>query len=276
MKKICYSILGFIAASLLMVSCDVTGKGTILDPSTKNAGVSFLQKQTEDTEMAADAQSFNIVIGRSHAKDAVTVALSSTLPEDIVVPSSVSFAAGESEATLSLDLSKISVGKTYSGKISFADESSYDKNYSIKEITVKIAKAYTWEKYGTCLYTDDVITAFYTVENLTYEVEVEKAVGFEVYKVLEPYGANYPYNEPGDWKPGATWVFNCTDPDAVTFDKTALGIDWGPGVINIEAMAKGRIDGKVITFPTGAFKVTMGKYQGIGNENDAFELDLNL
>ena len=175
-----------------------------------------------------------------------------------------------------LDLSGMAVGKAYKGVISLASESDYN-SLGISSVNVTLQKAYSWSHYGTVKITDDIVTAAFGVDNLTWEVEADKADGFEVYRLLDPYGANYPYNDPGDFTPGAKWVIDCTDPNAVTFDRTYLGFDWGYGEFNIWPLEAGKMVNKVVTFPVDGIAFNLPDYGTFyANNSGLLAIDLNL
>ncbi|MBO5054135.1 MAG: hypothetical protein J6C44_07915 [Muribaculaceae bacterium] len=98
-----------------------------------------------------------------------------------------------------------------------------------------------WTKLGTGRLTDDMVTAWYQYPALTFDVEIEQSVeNPNYYRVIAPYGlkfkeafeaANKVTLKDGQWDADnkAVWVFDVTDPKAVYFPKTMLGIDWGEG-----------------------------------------------
>jgi len=85
---------------------------------------------------------------------------------------------------------------------------------------------------GNGLMRDDLFTSWYNIDNMTYEVEIEKNVVEEgLYRVVNPYGATYPYNDPGDWDASQDYymVIDATDPDYVWIPQFHTGTDWGKG-----------------------------------------------
>ena len=277
MKSIFKSIFVIGAAALFAVSCNVENIGTLYTHEGEDNGVSFTHSILANTEISASAKTYSIILGRAVATAAQTVNIASTVGDPIKVPSSVTFEAGQASAELVLDISNIDVGTTYTGKLSLANESDYN-DLAIKEVSVTLAKAYTWGAYKTVKITDDLVTSCFGVQNVTWEVEAEKAEGFEVYRLLDPYGPNYPYNDPGDYKLGAKWVINANDPNAVTFDRTYLGFDWGYGEFNVymDAGVVGKMVSKVITFPANGLKFNLPAYGTFTANNDGkLAIDLN-
>ena len=155
-----------------------------------------------------------------------------------------------------------------------------------------------WKSLGTATYTEDFITTFWDVENVSYELEVQESEERPgVYRLVNPYGAAYPYNEEGDWDASKDYYLeiNASDPDAVYIDLQNLGIDWGYGFIYAYSYAAYYLDGGktkeavaeaglfgtlkdgVITFPTKALFVKMPDYSSslyYANTNGAFKVVL--
>lgn len=194
MKNIFANILG-LCAVFAVVSCDVDAVGTIYEPDSSNNGVTFSQTLFTNSEISASATTFTVVVNRAVAGSAQTVGISSTLPADIVVPGSVSFAAGEYTADLVLDISKMSVGTTYRGSVALADENAYDAKTGISSANVVLAKAYEWTSVGTGQFFE------YFWEGFVGDVEILKADGFNLYRVLNPYAATADPDATGP-KPG--------------------------------------------------------------------------
>ncbi len=107
-----------------------------------------------------------------------------------------------------------------------------------------------WISWGLCDYTDDIMLALKNAdygfekwdacEVVTYKVELqEKYDEPGRYRLVNPYGAAYPYNEPGDWDDSQNYYMelNATDPDCVYMELFLTGMDWGWGDIYIWDMA---------------------------------------
>lgn len=275
MKHILKSILA-LSAVFALASCNVDNIGTLYQHEGADAGVSFVQSALSDTEVSAATTQFVITLGRAVSDGAQTVNIESNLPAGIVVPSSVTFEAGQGAADLVLDISGMAVGKSYKGTISLANASDYN-DLAVSSVSVTLQKAYTWLPYGTVTITDDLVTSAFGVDNVSWQVLAEKAESFEVYRILDPYGENYPYNDPGDFTPGAKLVVDCTDPNAVTFDRTNLGFNWGYGEFNAWVTAPGKIVNKVITFPVNGISFNLPDYGTFtANGSGLFTIDLNL
>lgn len=279
MKNIFKSILVMSAAALVAVSCNVDNVGTLYEPDGNGTGISFIQSVVNDTEISASQTSFTIPVARRSADGPLTVNLKSTLPNGVNVPSSVTFNAGEYQTDIVLDISSMAVGTSYKGTVSFADADAYDANTSISSVSLTFAKAYSWGYYGKVKITDDLIADVFGTDNVTWSVDAEKAEGFDVYRLLDPYGEAFPYNDPGDFTPGAKWVINAVNPNAVTFDRTYLGFNWGYGEFNIYLLnnAVGTMVNKVITFPVNSIAFNLPDYGTFyGNPSGLLAIDLNL
>jgi len=187
MKSILRTFFAVAAVSLLVASCDVENKKIIYTPDGADEAVTFLSSVSVDTEIDAKATTFDITVARSKSDAGATVKISNTMPEGITVPESVSFAAGESKTTLSIDISKMEVGKNYNGKISLAEETAYDKKISTSSVSCTFAKAYTWISLGQGEWYDGLALQPSEDDLGIIKVEVLKADGFDRWRIMEPY-----------------------------------------------------------------------------------------
>lgn len=156
-----------------------------------------------------------------------------------------------------------------------------------------------WVSIGAATYQEDLVTTLFGVENVVYEVEVQtipEAPGF--YRLVNPYGEAYPYNEPGDYATNKNhyMVINAQDPEGVYIERHYSGMNWGYGEFIFHSYAgyyleKGHsleeikaagycgtlVDG-VITFPAGKLLIGMANYNGGGlytsNANGLFRVIL--
>ena len=278
MKNIFKLMAAFAATALLLPACNVDNvNATYTDYS--NSEVTFSQSVIVATELSADATSFTIELSRNNAKDAVTVSIdNSKVPAEFNCPNSVSFAAGEYKAELLLNLTNLAVGTKVTGTLAILTPEAVNANVA-KAITVNftLAKAYVWENYGWCNYTDDIVTAFFGLpEIVTYPVYVEKAQGFDVFRITDLYGETYPYNDPGDYTPGSKVTINANDHNNVIFDQQNLGFDWGYGEWYAWSLKGGTYANGVITFPVNGLAVGMPDAgETYANGSGMFKLDLN-
>ena len=232
------------------------------------------------------------------------------LPVDVVinnramaVDTAVVFADGQDYANfvIAVDYDNLPVGRKNTAKIALA-EPYLSENASISghsETTVSILIEYSWQSIGEALYTEGLVSTFFGVQNLTYEVAAEQAVeNPSIIRLVDPYGAAYPYNAPGDYDVSKKHYmqFNCEDPDGVYMDgHHASGMDWGYGEFTFGCLAyyymdkgdsvkaagyMGTLDENLcITFPAKAMLIGMAEYNGGGlytsNVAGAFKVDLS-
>jgi hypothetical protein len=186
MKKIFKSIF-ILSIAALFASCNVDNIGTLYELDPGQSGVSFMKTLAGDTEVNAKASSFTIPIARATADGPLTVNLSSTLPEGVKVPTTVSFNAGEYQTDITLDISNMEVGKTYKGAVSLADKSQFDENTAISSINVTLAKAYTWISLGKGQLYDGLALQPSADDLGIINVEVLQAEGFDRWRIVEPF-----------------------------------------------------------------------------------------
>ena len=151
-------------------------------------------------------------------------------------------------------------------------------------------------------YTEDCVTTFFNVENVSYQVEVRENTNQPgLYRIINPYGAAYPYNAEGDYDTSKEYFIeiDATDPEGVYIPGIyGTGMNWGYGEFSIGSMAYyymaaqgatfeevkdagycGVLADGVITFPAKSLLISLSEYNGgnfyTSNNNGAFRLDMN-
>ena len=132
---------------------------------------------------------------------------------------------------------------------------------------------------GMCMFTDDFVTGFFGVDNVSYPIKVQERSDKPGYfRLINVYGEAYVYNEPGDWDDSKDYFIyiDATNPKKVYIPHYCeVGMDWGYGMFSISSMAgyyisKGTpekaddyygtyANGK-ITFPKEALLINMASY----------------
>ena len=155
-----------------------------------------------------------------------------------------------------------------------------------------------FKSLGTGLYTEDFLFGLFNgLENVTYEVEIEESEDNPgKYRLVNPYGAAYPYNEEGDYDASQDYymVIDAQDPTSVFIPLQGVGCDWGYGEWEVYSLAAYYLDnGKtaeevkaagyfgtladgVITFPESSLLITSSGLGGYytGNTAGAFKVVL--
>ena len=158
-----------------------------------------------------------------------------------------------------------------------------------------------WESIGMATYTEDCVTTFFNVENVSYQVEVRENTNQPgLYRIINPYGAGYPYNAEGDYDTSKEYFIeiDATDPEGVYRPGIyGTGMNWGYGEFSIGSMAYyymaaqgatfeevkdggycGILADNVITFPAEGLLISMAEYNNgslyKSNKNGAFRLDM--
>jgi len=241
----------------------------------------------------------DVVVTRSVAGEAFTLPITAEFSDSTLIigpnPSSVTFAAGENQATYTIKVQKQfelgesakatltiepqSIGitavkqptapkeladstlekmteeeqavakKAYALADSLYKDSLVDYNTYIKRLasyklstTVNLQKDYPWKSLGMATVTDDFFTTFWSVENVSWKVEIrENGLIPGWYRLVNPYNTlDYPYNEAGDFDDSKDYYFDlhAEDPEFVWFDETHFGVDWGSGEIYVLSFAK--------------------------------------
>lgn len=150
-----------------------------------------------------------------------------------------------------------------------------------------------FKSLGMAQYTDDIVGPLFSAPTVTYEVEVQESVENPgKYRLVNPYGEAFPYNEPGDWDASQDYymVIDATDPAAVTIPMQSLGVDWGYGMMGVWCMVEnylaqgapadyvepyyGTLKDGVITFPVKALIAIDDDGAYVANNNGEFKVVL--
>ena len=177
-------------------------------------------------DLDRNAGEVRIPVNRIQRSGQLTVNLTVTTSENcaVNVPSSVTFADGDSVAYLSIsyDPSTIELGHYDNVTLAIAD-SAYTTPYGAASYTFQVGLS-EWQTMGTGLYRDVLFAKFYGLEGLTYNVEIPQSVITPgIYRVVSPYGpgtdfyTQYIATGMLGWAGGSNTsvTINATDPDFV-------------------------------------------------------------
>lgn len=212
------------APALMMTACSEYEDTEVASPSVDAncPAVRFSPANTTYAELAPNATSFTLTVIRD-GSDAAEYPINVVTNEDNAfnVPSTVSFAAGEKEATIEINMaSSAEVGKELALALSFADEyvNPYKTEYSTYMGTAMIVK---WNVLGTGQFFDSFC---YTTETFAavYEVTVEQRDDQpSQYRINNPYSTGIlEAAEWTGWIGGTTQdyiVFSVSNKDVITW-----------------------------------------------------------
>lgn len=279
MKKI-NLILGALVCMFAFSACTEEVEYTPAAPEDA-LGVYF-EEANSTLQLAIGQTSFDVEVSRvdTTADQEVAVIVETNDSAGVLTfPNQVSFKKGEFTAvmTVACDLSIKSASSTLSAQLSLEGASNYDK--ATKILTVKLPE---WLPLGNAVYVEDLVTGFFAVKNVAYYVEIQQHLEYPGrYRLVNPYGAAYPYNEEGDYDASKDYYMeiDATDPEGVVMPMFYSGMDWGYGEFGFISMASYYIDMKgidfekvkaagycgtfkdgIITFPAKAMLVGMANY----------------
>ena len=207
-----------------------------------NAQVYFSNQLPANVALVTEGEGVvNVQLNRVKTDEELTVNLVATQPEEQTlkfnVPASVTFAEGESTASIDVtyDPSQVEYDTKYMCQLAISDE-EYTTPYGQTAYTFTGSIAAPWKSLGMATFTENCMSAMYEMETITYQVEIqenETKPGF--YRLVNPYGAAYPYNEDGDWDDSQDYYLeiHAEDPDFVYMPLQYLGINWGNGELGL-------------------------------------------
>ena len=234
-----FTLAALATATFFAASCSEDFDYTAA-PAPSGAQVYFSSEAPTKYVPTEDGSSFSIPLKRANTAGSLDVSLSASSTEGTIytIPSTVSFSDGEEDANIviSYDATGIEYGRYDTLTIAISDP-ELTTPYGISELTI-VAGVTAWVDYGTALYREDLVTGFFNAPNVTYEVAIEKNVINEgYYRLVNPYGQAYPYNEEGDYDPDAVcyMTINATDPDWVYVEDCETAMDWGYGLFSMQS-----------------------------------------
>ena len=220
--KSLFSML-MILSLCVFTSCEQDNEGFI--HNADNQGLSFT---FNSFELSAPANNpvISVPVYRAVANDAYTANITvTTEAPGVTAPSSISFAAGENQTTIDINLGEtLGVGQiaTITIKLSEADASAG----AVSEATVSAFKEYVFESLGMGTFQDNWALGG------TYSVEIQKAQGFDRYRVIDPYKEGLT-NDDGDWQNWIAMGTRCPyiefweiGDGLILFNNFALGINY--------------------------------------------------
>ena len=221
--KSLFSIL-MLLSLCVFTSCEQENEGAIYDAN--NQGLSFTFN-TFEFSAPANNPVISVPVYRAVAGDAFTSSITvSTSAPGVTAPSSVSFAAGEQETTIDINLgSELGVGviATITITLNEADASVG----GVAETEISAYKEYVFESLGMGTFQDNWALGG------TYSVEIQKAQGFDRYRVIDPYKEGLT-NDDGEWENWIAMGTRCPyiefwetgEGDLILFNNFALGINY--------------------------------------------------
>ena len=241
LNKILYGLMA--VPFFALASCDNEEEYKPGEPDVDGCyGVYFPSQEIKTNYEPTDALEFNVTAARKVEKGAISVPLEVSGNEKgyFELPSTIDFADGEAETSFTVKFSKAPVGEQLSLSLQITDPqyvskySSFDASVSASVIIEK------WISLGKGKIRDDCFTTFYKTGNPEWEVEIlenDSQKGF--YRLVDPYGDNFPYSKQGTYDKSKTYYFevHAEDPNGVYIPVQYIGRDWGEGMMMIGSIA---------------------------------------
>lgn len=184
MKKIYKVALSLSIAVAALTACNVEKNNPIYTPNGNE--VSFISATVYDTEIDAENATFDVIVTRTLADAALNVPVTCSVPS-VVCPASVSFAPGEYQTKLALDISGLEVGKSYKGTLTLSDANTFNPDFGYSTANVTFAKAFTWVDEGNGEFYDGLALQPTDTDLGIIKVAVQKAKGFNRWRVYNPF-----------------------------------------------------------------------------------------
>lgn len=209
------------------------------DANKDYAEVAFEVEEQSIELDPSEETSTSIIIKRKNTQGELVMPLDIIENTDNVFKvSDAKFAAGEAEAEVKIEFPDAVVGKPYTLKLAVSDPkyvSSYSDAvlYTFNVTRVKWNPAGYVEDEGKkvegyAMYTDDIISSYWTIDQLTYPVRLEERDDNPgMYRIINPYSEYWPYAAYADGTKDYYLYIDATDPEYVfiTNGLTDLGVN---------------------------------------------------
>ncbi len=313
MKKFFKYTMTMALAVLALASCS-NSEYKYDGPGQWNANEGYAQVQFAKTSLSVelaptDPAQTTIQLTRLNTVGSAVVNFEiETNTDDVFTVTPATFADGEETATAVVSFPKAEVGKEYILKLVITDPNMVSQYSASNGCTLSVMRvkwndagfiytdaAKTQKQEGYAMYTEDFLTTFYSVQNVSFVTKLQERDDKPGYfRMVNTYHENYPYNDPGDWDDTKDYYIfiDATDPKKVFIPHYCTsGMIWSYGEFRFSSMAGyylakddeesaapyyGTYENGAITFPKEALLISMANYQTGGfynsNVNGAFKL----
>ena len=311
MNKIFKYSLMLATATLVLASCkdddQVTAGPWDANPDYQDV---FFEKASFSQELDPSDPTqgtINLVRNTKEGEAVVPVKLLQNT-DDVFTVDEVRFADGDSVTTVTFHFDGAEIGKPYTLEL-YVDDPDFASQYSTSTTFTYTVTRVKWNPAGYveiggervdgyATYTDDfVASVFSSAVGIPYAVQLEERDDHPgIFRIVNAYGEDFPYNDPGDWDDSQNYyiTINAEDPNKVFLEPydVDLGFDWGYGMFFIRhrggyyhangdednaELYYGKYENGAITFPENSFYCGMedyndGAFTWYGNSNGAFRL----
>ena len=302
LNKIFFGLFGMAAFLFSACSDDIDYQRGTWDANADYADIYFDQATATVELDPSDPLTAQLEVFRRNTSGALTLSFDITEnTDDVFNVSKAVFADGDSVAVINITFPNAEIGTPYTLGLQVTGE-QYVSTYSEAPRIQLTMTRVKWNDVGfyiddegnkvegKCMFTDDYVTGFYGVENVSYPIKVQERDDMKGYfRLVNVYHADYPYNDPGDWDDTKDYYIfiDATNPKKAYIPHYCeTGMIWSYGMFRISSMAGyyiargdestaeqyyGTYENGQITFPVGGLLISMEGYGtgGFYSCNDA-------
>lgn len=187
-------LMALLSIALGFASCDSEQEGSLYSESAN--GATFVSASLADITVSPADPTFTVDLIRANSGSELsgTVTLTAKIGDVPLEGCSVSgytFAAGENMTKITVNVSPLEIGKELDVTLTLDGDNTPISGSN--KVSVIVNKDYNWVSLGTGSFVD--ILAF---TEKPYNVEIQKAEGFDRYRVIDPY-VEGSKNDDGGW-----------------------------------------------------------------------------
>lgn len=196
MKKI-YSLLLMLFSVLIISSCTDSIDECVSGELATGQGVFFPTSTINSYEAESANGSITVKVGRTIANEAVEVDVKTVISEGgeglFQVPTKVSFEQDKLDSEITISYNNLKRGTTYTVTVSFpGNETNYSQSSLDFTIVWPNEVVYEWEVVSeNAVLIDNLFSGFGVNDLSISELTVEKAKGYDLYRIKSPYDNSY-------------------------------------------------------------------------------------
>ena len=188
------TLIALLLITLSFTACDSEQECAIYTDATD--GAAFINASLANITVSPVDPTFTVDIVRANAGGELsgTVALTAMVDDEPLSGCTVSgytFAAGENMTKITVNVSPLEIGKELN--VTLTLDNTNEPISGSNTVSVTVNKDYNWVSLGTGTFAD--VLAF---TEKPYNVEIQKADGFDRYRVMKPYEQGLK-NDDGEW-----------------------------------------------------------------------------
>lgn len=226
-KNMKYTLIALLAVFGL-ASCDKNDYEYSAPETVAGAQVYFPTTNATSFELKTLDGEFLIPVTRVDTTQALNANVSSSCTSDkYTVAEAVAFEANQKESMIKVSYSGLEYDVMDTLTITL--DESVTTPYGGNKCVLLVGAPAPWVSLGEATFVDEAWCTLYGAPVITYMVEIQENQNIPgYYRLVSPWGENFPYNDPGDYDTSEDYYLyiHAEDPDFVYVLPQSTGVQW--------------------------------------------------